>query len=56
MCRYKGEIFATQGGPKGGNPFLRERMEACGETSGRGARPFEYCLCVVEERSSGGEG
>jgi len=31
-------------------------MEACGETSGRGARPFEYCLCVVEERSSGGEG
>ena len=31
-------------------------MEVCGETSGRGAGPLEYCLYVVEERSSGGEG
>ena len=31
-------------------------MDACGETGGREAGPFEYCLYVVEERSSGGEG
>ncbi len=31
-------------------------MDACGETGGSGAGLFEYCLYVVEERSSGGEG
>ncbi len=32
------------------------RMDACGETGGSEAGLFDYCLYVVEERSSGGEG
>ena len=34
----------------------REGMDACGETGGSRAGSLEYCLYVVEERSSGGEG
>ena len=56
MCEYKEEIFATQGGPNGGSLSLRGLIDARGETSGSEARLFDYCLYVVEERSSGGEG
>ncbi len=56
MYKYKDEIFATQGGPNGGSLTLRGLTDACGETGGSGAGFFGYYLCVVEERSSGGEG
>ena len=54
MYRYKEEIFTTQSGTNYGS-YLRV-VEVCGEASGREARLFGYCLCVVEERPSGGEG
>jgi len=56
MYKYKDEIFVTEGGPNGGSLSLRGLMEACGETGGNEAGLFGYCLYVVEERSSGGEG
>ncbi len=56
MYKYKDEILATQGGPNGGILSIRGLKEVCGETGGSEAGSFGYCLHVVEERSSGGEG